>query len=216
MAAGITIKSDMRKLRKAFRRDAKAMEFAAASAINEVAFAARRAAMAQMKTKLHKPTPFTLRGVFVTKAHRSKLYADVGIRPLQWKYLKLQVIGGTRTPSGRALVMPVNQKTNQYGNLPKGAVRRHLSKRSKSGHGSTFSGTPKGRPGAKPGIYRREGTGKSRGHKGLRMEVGYRKRATYRSGRWPFFKIVAGLARNRMPKALDKAIKRELNRSARK
>ena len=211
----VSVKSDAKKLKRGFLADAKAIDRATIGALNEVGFAARRAGIAQMKTKLHKPTRFTLRGIFVRKARRGQPWVDVEVLPRQWEYLRFAVEGGTRRPKNRALVMPVNQKTNAFGNLPRGAVQRHLAKREKSGHGSTFSGVPKGQPHAKPGIYRREGTGKSKGHKSLRLEIGYRKAATYRSGRWPFFRINEGVARNRMPKALDRHIAKQLSRSER-
>ena len=46
-----------------------------------------------------------------------------GIRPLA-EYLRLQIEGGTRTPSGRAIAVPTsNVKLNKYGNLIGGLGR---------------------------------------------------------------------------------------------
>ena len=52
----------------------------------------------------------------------------VGIKAKQAEYLGIQETGGERLPRGRALVLPSQARVNQYGNIPRKAVARALSR----------------------------------------------------------------------------------------
>ena len=75
----------------------------------------------------------------------------------QAEYLRLQIEGGTRTPSGRAIAVPTsNVKLNKYGNLTgaQGRIKRLLNRK------DTFQGEINGIA----GVWQRPKRGKrSRG-----------------------------------------------------
>ena len=86
-----------------------------------------------------------------------RLHSRVFIADLQAEYLHYQILGGTRTPRGRAIPVPTtNAKLNKYGNLPGGQGRiKNLLKQK-----GVFQGTING----VQGIYRRPKRGRrSRG-----------------------------------------------------
>jgi hypothetical protein len=208
--ASVSVKHDIAKLERRLRRWPKQIAFAKATALTSTAWDAKRAVDRQIPQKLDRPTPFTQKAVFVDRATKSKPRAIVGIRPNRWKYLRWVIEGGSKRPDRRALVAPVGVKLNRYGNMPRTAVKRALAKRSKTGHGSTFSGKPRGHASANPGIYERVGRGKAGGRTQLRLLVGYRPRANYRPDRLPFGTIVRGVVRNRMGRNIERAVARAL------
>ncbi|MGV6848564.1 MAG: hypothetical protein ACWA5A_09315 [Marinibacterium sp.] len=132
--------------------------FAVALALNDTAADVERAWRAHLQERLDRPTPFTLRGMFKARASKRTLTAVVGFKRIQSEYLRLQAEGGTRFPMGRALVLPVGQKLNRYGNIPRGAVRRSLAR------DDTFvaSGGKSETQHLAPGVYRRPKRGSYR------------------------------------------------------
>jgi hypothetical protein len=208
--AAVSVKHNVAALRRELRRWPKQVAFASANAITKTAWDSKRAVDKQLKTKLDRPTPFTLKAVSVDRATKTKQRAVVAIRPNRWQYLQWVIDGGTKRPAHRALTMPVGVKTNKHGNMTRSTVKRLLAKRAKTGHGSTFSGVPRGQPGAKPGIYMRLGRGKAKGRANLSLMVGYRRHANYRGGIIPFNKIVKNVVRNRMPRNVEAAVKQAL------
>ena len=138
---------------------------------------------------------------------RGALHSRVYIMDKQAEYLRLQIEGGTRTPSGRAIAVPTsNVKLNKYGNLigGQGRIKRLLNRK------DTFQGTI----GGVAGVWRRPKQGKrSRGGSGtigpsgLKLLVAYESRTHYR----PSFDFY-GIARRSVPKIvgreMDKAIAR--------
>lgn len=123
----------------------------------------------QIDIVFDRPTPFTRRGVGYRPAYKNRPVARVFIKDIQARYLELEEYGGVRMPRKRALVLPVGQRVNQYGNLPRGSVQRLLARQ------DTFSGMVNGQG----GIWQRTRKG------GLKLLVAYEDRATYR----PIFKF---------------------------
>ncbi len=153
---------------EAFRREltdlgAREVPFAAARALTDTARDVEKNTAKRLPKVFDRPTPFTLRGLFVKPATKARLVATVGFKDRQAGYLELQETGGTRRPKGRALVVPAAARLNRYGNLPRGAVRRALARP------DTFSGTVRG----VGGIWQRIGRG------GVRLLVAYEDRASY-------------------------------------
>jgi len=123
----------------------------------------------QIEIVFDRPTPFTKRGVGYRPAYKNRPVSRVFIKDIQAHYLTLQETGGVRTPRRRALLLPAQQRVNQYGNLPRGSVQRLLARK------DTFSGTVNGQG----GIWQRTKRG------GLKLLVAYEDQATYR----PIFKF---------------------------
>ena len=86
---------------------------AIADALSHVAFQARQAEIQGLDRYLDRPTPFTKRAFYVTKAYSRRPSAELYIRPLQAKYLQYVIEGGpVKTDE------PVNIRLNVYGNIP--------------------------------------------------------------------------------------------------
>lgn len=141
-----------------------------------------------------RPTPFTKKGVGYLPARKSMLVSRVFIKDVQAAYLRLQETGGVRVPKGRAIPIPVGQRTNQYGNLPRATVQRLLVRP------DTFSG----RIGGQGGIWQRRKGGK------LKLLIAWEPEAHYRP-RFGFemvarFTAEAHFAR-RFEVALDRALR---------
>ncbi|QKL71445.1 hypothetical protein HI806_09205 [Ralstonia solanacearum] len=123
------------------------LPFAIAKGLTQTAKATQDKLTSALPRQLDKPTPFTMRAFGVTAATKQRQLATVFIKPDQWKYLKYQVEGGVRRPAKRAVIVPESMRLNQYGNMPKGAVRKLLAK------AGVFSGTVDG----VAGIWQRKG-----------------------------------------------------------
>lgn len=142
------------------------MPFALATALTATARDVEKNVNKRIERGFDRPTAFTKRAVFVKPATKSRFEASVGIKDRQAAYLGIQETGGTRTPQGRALVLPSAARVNRYGNIPRGAVARALSR------ADTFSGTVRG----VSGIWQRV---RSRGGPKLKLLYAYEPSASY-------------------------------------
>ena len=109
----ITVKVDTRLADNLLRQLAKQLPYAAARALNATAKKAAAEANAAMPSVFQHASKFTQSAVGVpTFATKTDLFAMVAIKPLQAKYLSLEITGGKRTPASNtrvqssALVLP--------------------------------------------------------------------------------------------------------------
>lgn len=135
-----------------------------ARALNDVATDVVSDLNRQLPRRIDRPTPFTQKAFAILYAKKSNLNATILIKDIQAGYLTAQEYGGTRYPKNAALVVPVNQRLNKYGNLPRGAIKRILARK------DTFAGRINGNA----GIYQRIKGGR------LRMLVAFEPRTKYR------------------------------------
>ena len=146
------------------------LPFAVAMAINDTAADVKNNAQKRLLKDLDRPTPFTQRGLFVRRASKNRLEGVVGFRPIQRRYLMKLETGGVRRPKGRAILVPVNQRLNKYGNMTRRAVANLRAKP------NVFSGAP-GRKvsgnARNAGLYQRMKGGK------LRLLVAYESSVKY-------------------------------------
>ena len=171
----------------------KQLPFAVSLALNEVAGAIKSNTVSRLHKDLDRPTPFTQRGVFISRASKRKLSAVVGFKDIQARYLRIQETGGVRRPKARAIVVPVAQRLNKYGNMPRNTIKRALARP------DTFSG----KVGNTPGVFQR----KKRG--GLKMLAAYEKRANY-TKRMDFEGNARKTATKRIPFHMKKAMTRAM------
>ncbi|MBD8875425.1 hypothetical protein [Roseibium polysiphoniae] len=153
-----------------FLADIKALEqrqvpYAVSLALNATIDDVERNTQKSMTRRLDRPTPFTMRGLAKWKANKRKLRASVFFKDAQAGYLEKQETGGIRRPKGRAIPVPVGQRVNKYGNMPKGAIKRLLARK------DVFSRKING----VAGIWQRP---KGR-RKTLKLLVAYQPKATY-------------------------------------
>jgi hypothetical protein len=178
----------------------KQMPFAGAMALTRTAWDMKKKELDPGLDKhLDRPTPFTKKAIRVQKARKNHLVAYVRVAPLQARYLRYQVKGGTRRPHKKALLVPVGQRLNKYGNMPRSTVSKLMQ------NPKVFSGIPHGR--TQPGIYKRLGP---KGRKKLHLMVAYEKRASYEK-RFHFYQLAERQAKRSFNNNLL-AAKREARR----
>ena len=125
---------DVRKaLKPALRRlsdvQKKQVPFATAQALTAVARMAQGAIKAELPSVFDRPTPFTINSIAVTPARKTNLTAVVFAKDIAAQYLEPYESGGTQfLGAKRAILAPVAQRTNQYGNLPRTALARLKAK----------------------------------------------------------------------------------------
>lgn len=152
----------------------KQVRFATAKALTRTAQAVQRAIPAALERDLDRPNQFTKQGTFIIPARRDKLEAVIGFKDRQARYMRLQIEGGSRTPTARGIKLPGNVTLDQYGNIPRGVIAKLIASARTGKYGaavkkrlginargkapsdlSLFYGQPKGRPDLPVGIYRR-------------------------------------------------------------
>ena len=121
--------------------------FATAYALTQTAKDSQTRVQREMRSVFNNPTPYTLAGLFVKPATKSKLTSTVKFKDQAFKgvpadrYITVQVEGGARRAKGfeelliRSGVMPPNSyavptraaKLDQYGNVPRGTLNAILS-----------------------------------------------------------------------------------------
>lgn len=125
----------------------KEVPFATALALTKTAQGVKLDLEAEMRRVFDRPTPFTMRGLYVQMATKNDLRAKVYFRTFAakgtpaGKYLQAQIFGGVRRQKGaeRALaraglmgnkgyfVPASGVKLNQYGNVPGSTIKAMLS-----------------------------------------------------------------------------------------
>ena len=164
----------------------KQIPFATAKALTQTAKDVRESLKKALPRYLHRPTKGIINSVRSDMATKYNVtarvvFAGLGFGKTAWKespakIMRRHIKGGTRYPNKRAIAVPVKQRTNKYGNLPRNKISTLLANTTKY-----FSGTPKGMSNA--GIYERQ-------KKKLKMLVAWEPKATYQGGRFPFKGIV--------------------------
>ena len=102
--------------------------FAASKALNAVGKKVSEAMPAEIERALDRPTPFTKRAVRVLDyAKKTKMSVTVGVAPIQEKYLKYAIDGGTRNPGPAGLKLPSAINLNEFGNVPKGLIKQLIA-----------------------------------------------------------------------------------------
>lgn len=146
----LSVKSDVRALSKKLDALArKQLPFATAQALNATAEQVRDAQRENMRKVLDKPTPFTLNSVSIKRASKSNPVALVYVKSIAVAYLLPYEIGGKNKLNSRALIKPVGQKVNQYGNLPRTTLARL------KGKPNVFIGKVQTKDGVVDGVWQR-------------------------------------------------------------
>ena len=186
------IKDLQKGLNNAARRQ---IPFAVSLGINKTLEDVKRNTDKRLLRVLDNPTPFTMRAFKIRRSSKRRLTGSVAAQSIQADYLKWAEDGGTRTPEGQAIVVPVGQRVNKYGNLPRRSIARLLARP------DTFSGSP-GRGRRRGGIYKRT-------KRGLKLMVAYVGRARY-SERLRFVETATKTAAARFAVQIDRALRRAL------
>ena len=168
---------DTRRAKKKLDAIQRQIPFAIASTLTALAKDGQRAGINQLIRAVDRPTPFTKKAVAIRPATKANLVATVLVKPFQAQYLATIETGGVVIPEpGSPIQPPVNIRINQFGNIPRSAIGRELSKPNVFG----VSRGDREHPTLPPGIYRRRKRGKRGGGGGLTMLVGFRTKALYK------------------------------------
>jgi hypothetical protein len=132
------------------------VRYGTAVALTKTAQQARDVVKASLPVVFDRPTPFTMSSVTIKPASKSNLVSTVLIKDLQAQYLAMQETGGEGVPQpGSPINLPVEQRTNAYGNISRGAIGRAKAT------GNVFVADGKGRTAdLPPGLYQRLGVRK--------------------------------------------------------
>lgn len=124
----LSIKSNVAQIQKQLSALAyKQVPFASATAATNLAKEVAAAEVRNMQKVLDKPTPFTLRAVGVKAARKDLPIATIFVKDVAATYLDPYQFGGSNKLNSKALLDPVNARVNQYGNLPRNAIKKYLS-----------------------------------------------------------------------------------------
>lgn len=160
------------------------------------AFDGRIKLQKDMGKYIHSPTPATIRGVYYTKAIKGdkRPFSEVKFSPLAWKWMRYQVLGGTRT--GNTLTAPVAANKNSHGNVVAGQRASKIL-----GTGGAFRATIRGID----GLWQR-------GSDSLKLMHVYKSSLRYESI-LPMQKIVYNEATRVFPAKFKQNVKKALSRS---
>lgn len=181
------IKHQIPSLRKKLKNLTKSqVPFATALALNDTAQDLAEAEKRALLSSLDAPTPFTQKAFYTLRANKKTQRARVGIKRIQSGYLKFAVDGGTRTPKGRAILVPAGIKLNRYGNMPRGAIKRVASR----ADSFVVKRGAKAARNLRPGVYRRPKKKKRAQAQAPRPEllVSFADQARY-TARFPFLDV---------------------------
>lgn len=118
----LSVKLDVEDVTKFLTKlEKRQVPFATSRSLNDVAWAARQKLIRETPKHLRNPNPFTLRAFRVDQSTKRRLISRVFIAAKQWRYLRWQILGGTRR--GPFITNPVNEPLNKYGNI-KGLFRK--------------------------------------------------------------------------------------------
>lgn len=120
----INVTHNLDAVRRAFGAQVKQVNYAMAVALTRTAQDVQRAVPAALEKALDNPTEFTKRGTYIRAARRDRLESEVGFRPVQARYMALQIEGGTVQPTAAGIKLPGNIQLNAFGNIPRGTIAR--------------------------------------------------------------------------------------------
>jgi hypothetical protein len=131
------------------------MPFATAQALTAVAREVKEAEKAALPSIFEKPTPFTMNSLGVIPARKENPVAQVFIKDIAAAYLAPYEFGGKNKLNSKALLKPIQQPVNQYGNLPRTKLSQ-LKGQAAKGKRGIFLGKVKGKNGQEiDGVWQR-------------------------------------------------------------
>jgi hypothetical protein len=147
----LSIRAELKGLTKSLGAFAyRQLPFAQAQAVNALASRVQKGETENLKKEFPSLTPFTAKAVGVNRATKADPTAVVFVRPVAAQYLKPYENKGTHFLGGKkALLVPIDQATNQYGNLRRGTLA------ALKGRADVFVGAVKTKAGAVNGVWQR-------------------------------------------------------------
>jgi len=191
----ITVKADTKRLSANLKRiHRRQIPYATSVALNKTAKRLVTAEQKQMRAKLDRPTPQTIKAVRIFQyAKKTALTARVGFLSWANDYMQYQVHGGTRPIKKKYNSVPsVHRKLNAYGNIP--------GKKTGIIKAKDFKATI----GGKTAIWKRTGR---KGNKKLVPQVWLDTKAPQYKKRFPFYRIAEGVVKNVYHREFTKSLR---------
>lgn len=196
MPVNVKVRSNVKDVERYLTRiQRRQIPFATSLALTETGKDAKAAVERRIERAFDRPTRFTQKAIATKAARKSTLRSLVFVKDRQADYLEIQERGGTRVPlvGRKAFLVPVGQRTNKYGNLPRNVIQRLKTKP------NVFIGTVNGTG----GVWQRRKNGAPK------LLISFKERAVYRP-RFGFNDAVVDEARRRFPINIRKAVRRAL------
>lgn len=111
-----------RQVDKSFASIDKQIQFATSMALNKTATQIKTSLDIQLKRDIDRPTKFTQNAFKIKWSSKRNLESSVEIKPIQAKYLKYAIRGGTR--KDETVVIPRKSQQNKFGNLARNKLKR--------------------------------------------------------------------------------------------
>jgi hypothetical protein len=128
----------------------KQLPFAKAQAVNTLAKRVGAVETANLKSEFPTLTPFTEKSVGIKPARKDDPTALVFVKDTAARYLEPYENRATHyLGAKKGLLVPIDQATNQYGNLPRGTLKRLLGRK------DVFVGPVKTKAGIVNGVWQR-------------------------------------------------------------
>ena len=146
----ISVRTNIKELQKklnAFTH--KQLPFATAQALTALVKTVQFEETKSLGSVFDRPTPFTQKAVGIIKARKDTLEAQVFVKDIAAAYLEPYETGGVNKLNSRALLKPVDQPVNQFGNLGRNDIAK-LKARS-----DIFIGKVKTKAGEVDGVWQR-------------------------------------------------------------
>lgn len=114
----VSIKNNIKEFEKEYRRFQRVdLKDVTRIALNDTAKKVQHFEVLSMKKSFDRPTPATLKSLFIQFAKKNNLTAILTFRDWAQEYIYRNIEGGIR-PVKNTAVPTVNAKLNQYGNIP--------------------------------------------------------------------------------------------------
>lgn len=138
-------------MKQAYHQAQKDIRFGTARALTLTAKTVQKAQIEELPKILDRPKPFTQNAIRIRAANKQNLTATVFMMDKTAWYLEPYEFGGrTKLNKGaKSQVLPVNQRLDQYGNIPRFTIGR-LTKRK-----DVFIGEIKTKKGMVKGVFQR-------------------------------------------------------------
>ncbi|WP_375382290.1 hypothetical protein [uncultured Sphingomonas sp.] len=121
----LAIKVDLRPAQRALGDIGGQVAFASALGLTQLAAGVQVVEVEEEAKTFDKATPFTKNAFAKKPATKRDLVATVFVKDIQAGYVAPYVVGGDRSLGGKkGMLVPIGARTNQYGNLTKGALAR--------------------------------------------------------------------------------------------
>jgi hypothetical protein len=151
------------QIRQVSREHKRQIDFALAQTVNKLAKLAQAEEKKGLASFFDTPTPFTVNSVAIKAARKGNPTATVYIRPIAAKYLEPYEYGGKQYLGAKpADLVPINAVSNQYGNLPRNAIKKYMNRK------DVFLGKVKTSSGVVYGLWQRPASQARRGAKRTR------------------------------------------------